>query len=197
MEGLLNLASQQRKAGIMASELTTVANQGGSGQNQTQGGIGGCECPPPFPLTTVDLASLVAGANAHHGNGDDISGLIQGAMGGLQNVQADPATVNEERVVANHAEAYAQGNAGSLGASAMGSAAALQAFKAFAGAGGSAGGAGGGGVQALIGMAMSEAVKVGSRRGLISDSDCSSLTSRAALRMAPSRMWSTRLARLS
>jgi hypothetical protein len=111
--------------------------------------------------------SLISGANAQHGNGDQISGLIQAAMGSINKVQPD-SQVDESKVQANHDQAYNQGNTANMSASAMGSAAALQAFKSFA-SGGSGAGAGagatdasGGGsmIQKLLGMAMSEAVKV-------------------------------------
>jgi len=124
-------------------------------------------CPYPaiseLTLTAVNLQSLISGANEQHGNGDQISSLIAGAMGSISNVSPN-ASVDESKVQANHDEAYNKGNAGSMSANAMGSAAALQAFQSFLSGGGAQQQQGGGGsmIQKLIGMAMGEASKVSS-----------------------------------
>lgn len=111
-------------------------------------------------------------------------------MGKLGNVSPN-ASIDESKVQQDHQEAYQQGNASNLSAGAMGSAAAIQAFKAFASGGGAAQQQSGGGsmIQKLIGMAMSEAVKVGLDCGFVLT--YSSSTSLAAPPLEPSRTLST------
>ena len=57
--------------------------------------------------------------------------------------------VDEDEVQRNHDQVYNQGNAGSMSANALGSAAALQALKQFT-SGQSAGGSSGGGMQSKV-----------------------------------------------
>ena len=76
--------------------------------------------------------------------------------------------IDEEGVQEAHSEVYEKGNAGSLDASALGSAAALQALKNFTSGGSSStgGSSGGGNTQSkLIGLAMAEASKLFDSKG--------------------------------
>ncbi|TXT07255.1 hypothetical protein VHUM_03425 [Vanrija humicola] len=90
--------------------------------------------------------------------------MIGTALGKAQNVGPD-AQINEQAVQKDHDQAYNQGNAGSLSASAMGSAAAIQAFKSFASGGQQQQSGGGGMIEKLLGMAMSEAAKLFDKSG--------------------------------
>ncbi|WOO80561.1 uncharacterized protein LOC62_03G004086 [Vanrija pseudolonga] len=133
-------------AGLAGSAL------GGGGGQQQQGGGG------------LNLGSLISGANQQHGNGDALSGMIGTALGKAQNVGPD-AQINEQAVQKDHDQAYNQGNAAGLSASAMGSAAAIQAFKSFASGGQQQQSGGGSMIEKLLGMAMSEAAKLFDKSG--------------------------------
>lgn len=111
------------------------------------------------------------------------------------NVNAN-SSVNEQQVQENHDQAYNQGNASNMSASAMGSAAAIQAFKSFASGGGLAGltggnsngngnaqGSSGSMVSKLIGMAMSEASKLFDKSGGAASGDKQDAVSSAGATM--------------
>lgn len=135
---------------------------------------------PHHSHSPVNIGSLISGANQQHGNGDALSGMIGTALGHAQNVGPD-AQINEQAVQKDHDQAYNQGNAGNLSASAMGSAAAIQAFKSFASGGQQQQSGGGSMIEKLLGMAMSEAAKVSSD-GALHEHATITLTTPAALR---------------
>ncbi|KAJ3803780.1 beta-flanking protein [Lentinula aff. lateritia] len=76
-------------------------------------------------------------------------------------VEEHEEPIDEEHVTSSHQEAYERGNAGSLSAGSMGSAAALQIFKQFT----SGSGRSGGSKSQLISMAMAEASKLFDQSG--------------------------------
>ncbi|KAL1411716.1 hypothetical protein Q8F55_002682 [Vanrija albida] len=156
--GALNGGGQQQQqqqggGGFNASALAGLAGAalgGGGGNNNGGGGF--------------NISSLISGANQQNGNGDALSGMIGTALGKAQNVGPD-AQINEQAIQKDHDQAYNQGNAGGLTASAMGSAAAIQAFKSFASGGQQQQSGGGGMIEKLLGMAMSEAAKLFDKSG--------------------------------
>ncbi|KAF8604104.1 hypothetical protein BDV93DRAFT_492812 [Ceratobasidium sp. AG-I] len=91
--------------------------------------------------------------------------MFNSALGYLnQNQSQHTEPVDEQRVQNAHKEAYENGNASSLDAGSLGSAAAMQVLKNFTSGGGGSGGSGNTQSQ-LIGMAMSEASKLFDTQG--------------------------------
>lgn len=120
-------------------------------------------------LISVDLKALLAGANMQNGNPHDLEKPMSNVLGAVQDAQRPDAQVDEGALASAHAQAYNQGHADynqahQLSTESMGAAAAIQAFKDFAGAGTRQAQEGPGSqslISKLVGMAMSEAVKVG------------------------------------
>jgi len=91
--------------------------------------------------------------------------MFNNALGYLnQNQSQHTQPIDEQQVQNAHAEAYEKGNASSLDANSLGSAAAMQVLKSFTSGGGSSGGNGNTQTQ-LISMAMSEASKLFDSQG--------------------------------
>jgi len=91
--------------------------------------------------------------------------MFKNALGyANQNQAQHTQPIDEQQVQNAHAEAYENGNASSLDAGSLGSAAAMQVLKNFTSGGGSGGGGGNGQTQ-LISMAMSEASKLFDSQG--------------------------------
>ncbi|WWD21486.1 hypothetical protein CI109_105972 [Kwoniella shandongensis] len=117
-------------------------------------------------LPNINSGAALQAANAHASNGDDNSSLFSQAFSFLGNMNKDDTDIDEDRVQQEHEQAYRQGNAGSLSAGALGSAAAMQALKQFTSGQGGATSSGGGDMQSkMIGMAMSEAAKLFDQSG--------------------------------
>jgi len=90
--------------------------------------------------------------------------MFKNALGYVsQNQSQHTQPIDEQHVQNAHAEAYENGNASSLDAGSLGSAAAMQVLKSFTSGGGS-GGSGNSQTQ-LISMAMSEASKLFDSQG--------------------------------
>ncbi|KIP12078.1 hypothetical protein PHLGIDRAFT_82728 [Phlebiopsis gigantea 11061_1 CR5-6] len=122
---------------------------GGSGQGY-QGGQGSYNSGRP----QLDHDEVVNNASSQ-GSGD--RSLFSSALGFInQNQEEHERPVNEQHVQEAHSQAYSQGNASSLSAGSMGSAAAMQVLKQFT----SSSGGGGGSQSQLISMAMAEATKL-------------------------------------
>lgn len=91
--------------------------------------------------------------------------MFKNALGYVgQNQSQHTQPIDEQHVQNAHAEAYENGNASSLDAGSLGSAAAMQVLKSFTSGGGSGGGSGNSQTQ-LISMAMSEASKLFDSQG--------------------------------
>ncbi|KAI0697609.1 hypothetical protein BC835DRAFT_1337942 [Cytidiella melzeri] len=120
---------------------------GGGGQ-QGYGGGGQRPDRPQFDENEV------VNTASEQGSGDP--SMFSSALSFLGNhSDQHEQPINEEHVTNAYQQAYGQGNASSLSASSMGSAAALQALKGFTSGGGS------GGLQSqLISTAMAEATKL-------------------------------------
>ncbi|KAH8928989.1 hypothetical protein BT69DRAFT_362826 [Atractiella rhizophila] len=108
----------------------------------------------------LDAAARHAAAD----RGDEEGGLFGMALHHIKNTNASEP-INEHEATRAHEEAYAKGNASSMDAKSIGTAAALQAMKMFTSGSGSAGASShsssGGDMQSkMIGMAMSEAAKL-------------------------------------
>ncbi|KAK8847394.1 hypothetical protein IAR55_005252 [Kwoniella newhampshirensis] len=117
-------------------------------------------------LPNLSTGAALEAANAHASNGNENSSLFSQAFSYIGNMNKDDTDVDEDRVQQQHQEAYGQGNAGSMSAGAMGSAAAMQALKQFTSGQSGAAGSGGGDMQSkIIGMAMSEAAKLFDQSG--------------------------------
>jgi len=92
---------------------------------------------------------------AQQGSGD--SSLFSSALAHItQHSSEHTQPIDEQHVQDAHKTAYQDGNAGNLGASSMGAAAAMQAMKMFT----SGGGGGSGSSSDLISFAMAEASKL-------------------------------------
>lgn len=104
-----------------------------------------------------------------HGNPHDLEKPMTNVLSSIQDVQKPNAEIDESAIASAHAQAYDHGHANpnqahQLNTQSMGAAAAIQAFKDFAGAGTRQAQEGPGHsslISKLLGMAMSEAVKVG------------------------------------
>ncbi|PSS05438.1 hypothetical protein PHLCEN_2v3818 [Hermanssonia centrifuga] len=104
-------------------------------------------------MDSVNHEEVVQTAS-QQGSGD--SSMFSSALGFLNQHQDEhERPVNEEHVTSAHQQAYSEGNASSLSAGSMGSAAALQVLKGF-----TSGGGGGGSQSQLISLAMAEASKL-------------------------------------
>lgn len=137
------------KKGLEAYEQShsNVSKTGGAEYNSPHHSQGYSDDGP-----SINEEEAVRHASAQ-GSGD--SSLFSSAMSFVsENKHQHTHPVNEEHVVNSHKEAYENGNAGSLPAHAMGSAAALQVLKQFTSGGG------GGSQTQLISMAMAEATKL-------------------------------------
>jgi len=62
----------------------------------------------------------MAAAQQHAGNADQDSSLFSQAFSFISNMNKDDGNIDENRVQQEHQQAYQQGNAGSMSASAMG-----------------------------------------------------------------------------
>jgi len=140
---------------------------GGEEYNSPDHADGGRPHPQPAHHLDLDESHVVNTAKEHGTEDDDLfsQGLsfIKSKLGGGVSHEID-----EEGVQKAHSEVYEKGNAGSLDASALGSAAALQALKNFTSGGSSSNGgsSGGGNTQSkLIGLAMAEASKLFDSKG--------------------------------
>ncbi|BEJ16111.1 hypothetical protein CspHIS471_0507160 [Cutaneotrichosporon sp. HIS471] len=124
-----------------------------------------------------DIKSLLAGANMQNGNPQDLHKPMTNVLGAIQTVQRPDAEISESAATSAHAAAYPDGHAnydkaGQLSTESMGAAAAIEAFKAFAGGGTRLAQEGPGHqslISKLLGMAMSEAVKLFQKSGGTSD----------------------------
>ncbi|THV07550.1 hypothetical protein K435DRAFT_833423 [Dendrothele bispora CBS 962.96] len=118
--------------------------------------------PPSSSLMNTLNHDEVAEKASQHGSGS--SDLFKSAMGFLNNNKSEHSEpLDEEHVTNSHRAAYGEGNAGSLSAGSMGSAAALETLKKFTS--GSSGSSGGGSQTELISMAMAEASKLFDKSG--------------------------------
>ncbi|KAJ3909434.1 beta-flanking protein [Lentinula edodes] len=146
----MNLA-KQGYAAYEASQ-SDVSKTGGSEYNSPDNRPQGVSRPSFNHDEVVQTAE-------QHGSGD--SGMFSHAMNYVKsNTQEHEEPIDEEHVTNSHQEAYERGNAGSLSAGSMGSAAALQIFKQF-----TSGSGGGGSKSELISMAMAEASKLFDQSG--------------------------------
>ncbi|CAK9780938.1 hypothetical protein CC85DRAFT_291601 [Cutaneotrichosporon oleaginosum] len=163
-------------------------NQAQQGQNQSaqqqqqQGGLGGGLMDLASQLMGqsgggFDLKALLAGANMQHGNPHDLEKPMTNVLSSIQTVQRPDAAVDESALAQAHQQAYNNGHANptqahQLSTEGMGAAAAIQAFKDFAGAGTRQAQEGPGHqslISKLLGMAMSEAVKLFQKSGGAAD----------------------------
>ncbi|KAG8723668.1 hypothetical protein FRC12_012942 [Ceratobasidium sp. 428] len=135
-------------------------NQGEYGHNQPSGGGGyGSHSGPE-----IDHDAVIQNANQQAGGSGD-SSMFGNAMGFIkQNQSQHTQPIDEENVQSAHAEAYQKGNASSLDATSLGSAAAMQILKQFTSGGGPSGGTGNSQSQ-LISLAMAEASKLFDTQG--------------------------------
>jgi len=143
-------------------EQSQGGGQSNFGNNQSGGDFGvtgGAQFNQPASQNSYDNQSngpdlQAAAQHATDSAGDSgDSNMFSQATSFISN-QNHQTPVDEQAVQDAHSQAYGQGNASSLDASSMGSAAALQALKSFTSGGGS------GSQSALIGAAMSEAAKL-------------------------------------
>ncbi|KIK68538.1 hypothetical protein GYMLUDRAFT_723090 [Collybiopsis luxurians FD-317 M1] len=143
MDSFINLAKQGYEA--YSESHSNVSRTGGSEYNSPDNQPQGQHRPSFNEDEVVETASQ---------QGSGHSSMFSHAMNYVKNNSSEhEEPIDEEHVTNSHKEAYERGNAGSLDAGAMGSAAALQIFKQFA-----SGGSGGGSSQSqLISMAMAEA----------------------------------------
>jgi hypothetical protein len=160
-------------------------NQSQQGQNAAQGGqgagVGGLmDLASQFMGQGgggFDLKALLAGANMQHGNPHDLEKPMTNVLSSIQDVQKPNAEIDESAIASAHAQAYDHGHANpnqahQLNTQNMGAAAAIQAFKDFAGAGTRQAQEGPGHsslISKLLGMAMSEAVKLFQKSGGAAD----------------------------
>ncbi|CAE6525866.1 unnamed protein product [Rhizoctonia solani] len=170
MDNFINLAKQ----GYEAYSESQRGQHGGQGQppQGVQGGYGGNTSQGEYGHNQpsgqygpqIDHQAAVQNATQHSGGAGDPS-LFSSALGFINQNQAQHTEpINEQHVQSAHAEAYDKGKASSLDAGSLGSAAAMQVLKNFTSGGGS-GGSGGNTQSQLIGMAMSEAVKLFESQG--------------------------------
>ncbi|KAJ3795898.1 beta-flanking protein [Lentinula aff. detonsa] len=152
MDSFIGLAKQGLAA--YESSQSNVSKTGGSEYNS-----------PDNRPQSVSRPSFnddeVAQTAAEQGSGH--AGMFSQAVSYVKsNTQEHEEPIDEEHVTNSHQEAYEKGNASSLSAGSMGSAAALQIFKQFT----SGGGGGGSNSQSqLISMAMAEASKLFDQSG--------------------------------
>ncbi|KAF9074791.1 hypothetical protein BDP27DRAFT_1443765 [Rhodocollybia butyracea] len=140
----MNLAKQ----GLQAYEASHSNNNGSSAHSQAHASR------PNFNHDEVVQTAT------QHGSG--YSDMFSQAMQHVNNnTHAHEEPIDQAHVVASHQEVYQNGNASSLSAGSMGSAAALETFQKFAGGGAS----GGGSKSQLISMAMAEASKLFDKSG--------------------------------
>ncbi|KAG8716508.1 hypothetical protein FRC08_009362 [Ceratobasidium sp. 394] len=133
--------------------------EGQYGHNLPSGGGGYGSHPGP----DIDHDTVVQNAQQQAGGSGDPS-LFGSAMGYVKHNQSQHTQpIDEENVQVAHAEAYQKGNASSLDAGSLGSAAAMQVLKQFT-SGGSSGGSGNTQSQ-LIALAMAEASKLFDSQG--------------------------------
>ncbi|KAG8715139.1 hypothetical protein FRC11_005578 [Ceratobasidium sp. 423] len=169
MDNFINLAKQ----GYEAYSESQGGQHGGQGQppQGVQGAYGGNAPQGEYGHNQpsgqygpqIDHQAVVQNATQHSGGGD--SSLFSSALGFInQNKTQHTEPINEQHVQNAHAEAYGQGKASSLDAGSLGAAAAMQVLKNFT-SGGSSAGSGGNTQSQLIGMAMSEAVKLFESQG--------------------------------
>ncbi|KAJ3823293.1 beta-flanking protein [Lentinula raphanica] len=153
MDSFINLAKQGLEA--YESSQSNVSKTGGSEYNTPD------NRPQSISRPNFD-DDEVAQTASQHGSGH--SGMFAQAMSFVKNnTQEHEEPIDEEHVTNSHKEAYERGNAGSLSAGSMGSAAALQIFKQFTSGGG--GGGSSSSQSQLISMAMAEASKLFDQSG--------------------------------
>jgi hypothetical protein len=177
-------------------------NQSQQGQNAAQGGqgagVGGLmDLASQFMGQGgggFDLKALLAGANMQHGNPHDLEKPMTNVLSSIQDVQKPNAEIDESAIASAHAQAYDHGHANpnqahQLNTQNMGAAAAIQAFKDFAGAGTRQAQEGPGHsslISKLLGMAMSEAVKLFQKSGGAADGGSEAVSSPLVLVFSPS-----------
>ncbi|KAJ3750719.1 beta-flanking protein [Lentinula detonsa] len=152
MDSFIGLAKQGLAA--YESSQSNVSKTGGSEYNSPDN-------RPQSVSRPSFNADEVAQTAAEQGSGH--AGMFSQAVSYVKsNTQEHEEPIDEEHVTNSHQEAYERGNASSLSAGSMGSAAALQIFKQFT----SGGGGGGSNSQSqLISMAMAEASKLFDQSG--------------------------------
>lgn len=143
------------------NEAANAGNQPYSGrQDYTQGGLSAGTGNDIY--NNVDKTQVVQAASQH--SGDEDSSVFASALNHISSPGTTPS-FDHRAVEDAHDQAYRQGNAGSLDASSMGSAAAMQAFKMFTSGGSSSASAGGNSQSNLLSLAMGEAVKLFNNSG--------------------------------
>ncbi|KAG8740536.1 hypothetical protein FRC10_004186 [Ceratobasidium sp. 414] len=154
---IINLAKVADMANLTKEATEASCNQGEGqyGHSQPGGGGGGYGSHSGPDL---DHDAVIQNASQHAGDSGD-SSLFGNAMGFVkQNQSQHTQPIDEQNVQDAHTEAYQRGNASSLDAGSLGSAAAMQVLKQFT-SGGSSGG-GGNSQSQLISLAMAEASKL-------------------------------------
>lgn len=107
------------------AEYNRPGGQGGAGGGMPQGEstLMFRTDPHSTKLTSsflVDENGAIAAANAHAGNGDENASLFSNALSHVGGMNQNDANVDEEAVQQQHAQAYGQGQAGSMDAQGMG-----------------------------------------------------------------------------
>ncbi|KAG9094324.1 hypothetical protein FS749_012691 [Ceratobasidium sp. UAMH 11750] len=168
-QGGYNQSNQgQGGQGYGQSSQGSVYGQGDYGENQGEGQYGhnqpsGGGGYGSHPGPDLDHDIVVQNAQQQAGGSGDPS-LFGSAMGYVKHNQSQHTQpIDEENVQVAHAEAYQKGNASSLDAGSLGSAAAMQVLKQFT-SGGASGGSGNTQSQ-LIALAMAEASKLFDSQG--------------------------------
>ncbi|KIO31862.1 hypothetical protein M407DRAFT_241617 [Tulasnella calospora MUT 4182] len=145
-------------SGAAAEYYSEAANAGNQPYSGSQGGLSAGTGNDLY--NSVDKEQAIQAASQH--SGDEDSSIFASALNHLSSPSSTPSL--DHRAVENaHDQAYRKGNASSLDASSMGSAAAMQAFKLFTSGGSSpasAASSGGNSQSKLLSLAMGEAAKL-------------------------------------
>ncbi|KAG9051311.1 hypothetical protein FS837_009578 [Tulasnella sp. UAMH 9824] len=151
-------------SGAAAEYYNEAANDGNrpsSGSHgYSQGGLSAGSSNDIY--NSVDKQQAIQAASQH--SGDQDSSIFATALNHISSPGSTPS-LDHQAVENAHAEAYRKGNAASLDASSMGSAAAMQAFKLFTSGGSSSASSAGNSQSQLLSLAMGEAVKLFNNSG--------------------------------
>ncbi|KZV80883.1 hypothetical protein EXIGLDRAFT_398871 [Exidia glandulosa HHB12029] len=177
MDKFMDMAKQGVSAYQKSQEHVNEGGQqqssGGYGGGQPQGGYdsdvrktGGAEYNrrDSTPEPDIDDDDAVQRASAHAGDSGDSSLFSQALSFAKGSKTEHKQPVDEAGVINAHKAAYQDGNASSLDAGSLGSAAAMQMLKQFTSGGGSAS-SGGGSQSQLVALAMGEASKLFDQSG--------------------------------
>ncbi|KAL8277945.1 hypothetical protein RQP46_009577 [Phenoliferia psychrophenolica] len=160
MDNLMSFGKQAY--GAYQESQSHQGSTGGDVGIQGSSALNSSDNQRPGQGVDVDQDTAVQHAAAESGGSSD---MFAQAMKMVQQHASSGGEVDEQHVQDSHDQAYSQGNASSLGAGAMGSAAAMQALKSFTSGGNSGGSTGGSFQSKLIGQAMAEAAKLFDQSG--------------------------------